>query len=146
MISISVCITILVIYRCSQGLLDIVRITENILKQKWFNGHLSGNNYENSNVGVLFIEMILFLIRKDKYKAGYDCAQLYALKHMAKLRKQVKNARSEKAYFLFYNRLVGAFETYVHLGIFTYKQFDKLCDVRGKFVFNQVQKKMYEEN
>ena len=61
MISISVCITILVIYRCSQGLLVIVRITENILKQKWFHGHLSGNNYEHSNVGVLFIEMILFL-------------------------------------------------------------------------------------
>lgn len=61
MISIPVCIIILVIYRCSQGLLVIVRITENILKQKWFNVHLSGNYYENSNVGVLFTEMILFL-------------------------------------------------------------------------------------
>lgn len=40
--------------------------------------------------------------------------------------------------------MVGAFETYVHLGLFTYKQFDKLCDVRGVYVFNEVQRKMYE--
>ena len=95
---------------------------------------------------IFVLDMILFLIRKDKYRAKYDCAYLYALKHIAKLRNQVKNARSEKAFFLFYNRLVGAFETYVHLGIFTYKQFDKLCDVRGVYVFNEVQRKMYEDD
>lgn len=90
-----------------------------------------------SRIIVFVLEMILFLIRKDKYRAKYNCAQLYALKHMAKLRKQVKNARSEKAYYLFYNRMVGAFETYVSLGIFTYKQFDKLCDIRGVYVWQQ---------
>jgi len=96
---------------------------------------------------ILFVlEMIIFLFRKDKYRAKYDCAYLYALKHMAKLRNQVKNARSEKAFYLFYNRMVGAFETYVHLGLFTYKQFIKLCDVRGVYVFNEVQRKIYEEN
>ena len=65
MISIFVCIIFLVIYRRSQGLLVIIRITENILNQKWFNGHLSGNKYEDSMcVRVLFTEVILFLSRE----------------------------------------------------------------------------------
>jgi len=93
-----------------------------------------------SRIIIFILEMIIFSIRKNKYKAGYDCAHLYALKHIAKLRKQVKSAKSEKAYFLFYNRLVGAFETYVHLGIFTYKQFEKLCDVRDVYVLREGKK------
>ncbi|MBP1559723.1 MAG: hypothetical protein J6C96_00545 [Oscillospiraceae bacterium] len=75
------------------------------------------------------LDLILYLIRKDKYHSRSDFLYIHALRHMARLRQQVKSAKSEKSYFLFYNRLLGAYESYVQLGLFSYNAFPKLTDV-----------------
>ena len=56
---------------------------------------------------------------------------------MAKHRKQVRNAPTEKAFYLYYNRMIGAYESYVALGIFKDDVCTKLLDVRGVNVWKQ---------
>lgn len=78
----------------------------------------------------IILDILFFLIRKDKYHTRRDLLYIYALKDMAKHRKQVRNAPTEKAFYLYYNRMIGAYESYVALGIFKDDVCTKLLDVR----------------
>lgn len=85
----------------------------------------------------IILDILCFFIRKDKYHTRRDLLYIYALKDMAKHRKQVRNAPTEKAFYLYYNRMVGAYESYVALGIFKGDVCSKLLDVRGVYLWKQ---------
>ena len=75
-----------------------------------------------------FVDIVLFIIRGDKYRSKSSAVYMLAVRHMAELRKQVKYSKSEKAYFLFYNQLLGAFHAYTRLGILGHDSFLKFCN------------------
>ena len=85
----------------------------------------------------IVLDILCFFIRKDKYRTRRDLLYIYALKDMAKHRKQVRNAPTEKAFYLYYNRMIGAYESYVALGVFKDDVCNKLLDVRGVYVWKQ---------
>lgn len=85
----------------------------------------------------IILDILFFFIRKDKYRTRRDLLYIYALKDMAKHRKQVRNAPTEKAFYLYYNRMIGAYESYVTLGVFKDDVCTKLLDVRGVYVWRE---------
>ncbi len=78
------------------------------------------------------IDFIMFLFRKDKYKEP-DYIRLKGFSLICRLRKQAENAPTEKAYFLYYNRLLGALLVLTELGIISRHASPKLFDVKGKY-------------
>ena len=87
---------------------------------------------------VLLMDGLFFIFCRNKYRTRrYELLYIYALKDMAKHRRQVRNAPSEKAFYLYYNRMIGAYESYVALGIFKDDVCSKLLDVRGVYVWKQ---------
>ncbi len=77
-------------------------------------------------------DIIRFLFRKDKYKEP-DYIRLKGFSLICRLRKQAENAPTEKAYFLYYNRLLGALLLMTELGIIPRGSSSKLFDVKGKY-------------
>ncbi len=66
-------------------------------------------------IGML-IDLVFYLVCKDKRHGGWWfkrdlCRYIGALKH------QTINAPSEKAYYLYYNRLIGAVEALFRFGL-----------------------------
>ncbi len=88
----------------------------------------------------IILDILYFFIRKDKYHTRRDLLYIYALKDMARHRKQVRNAPTEKAFYLYYNRMIGAYESYVALGVFKGEVCTKLLDVRGVYVWREGKK------
>lgn len=76
-------------------------------------------------IGML-IDLVFYLVCKDKRHGGWWfkrdlCRYIGALKH------QTINAPSEKAYYLYYNRLVGAVEALFYSGLIDNKLYLKLA-------------------
>lgn len=72
----------------------------------------------------LLIDLVFYLVCKDKRHGGWWfkrdlCRYIGALKH------QIINAPSEKAYYLYYNRLAGAVEALSYCGLVDSKLFLK---------------------
>ncbi len=70
----------------------------------------------------LLIDLVFYLVCKDKRHGGWWfkrdlCRYIGALKH------QIINAPSEKAYYLYYNRLAGAVEALSYCGLVDSKLF-----------------------
>ncbi len=78
------------------------------------------------------LNILVFLFRKDKYKEP-DYIRLKGFRLICRLRKQAENAPTEKAYFLYYNRLLGALLLMTELGIIPRGSSPKLFDVKGKY-------------
>lgn len=74
------------------------------------------------------LDLIQYAIRKDKYNSR-NFAVLRAYRHIASLRKQVKNAPSEKSYYLFYNRLIGAVQFAREMGYIGERNILRLIDI-----------------
>lgn len=79
-------------------------------------------------IGML-IDLVFYLVCKDKRHGGWWfkrdlCRYIGALKH------QTINAPSEKAYYLYYNRLLGAAEALFNFGLIDGKLFLKFA-VKG---------------
>lgn len=86
----------------------------------------------------LLLDVLFFVFCKNKYRTRRrELLYIYALKDMAKHRKQVRNAPTEKAFYLYYNRMIGAYESYVALGIFKDNVCSKLLDIRGVYVWKK---------
>lgn len=98
--------------------------------------------------GLIFIALCLFglikeifafieyFFRKDKYKQR-DFAKKEAYKYIAILKRQCLNAPTEYAFYLYYNRFIGAIDMASRLGLISCcdKDFFKLVNIRGKFKY-----------
>lgn len=96
--------------------------------------------------GLIFIAVCLFgLIKeifafieyffcKDKYKHR-DFSRKEAYKYIAILKRQCLNAPTEYAFYLYYNRFIGAIDMASRVGLISCcdKNFFKLVNIRGKF-------------
>lgn len=102
--------------------------------------------------GLIFIAVCLFglikeifafieyFFRKDKYKQ-YDFAAIRAYRHIASLRKQVKNAPNEKSHFLFYNQLLGAVHFAREMGYIGERNVLRLLDIPRNYEKSESEEK-----
>lgn len=64
----------------------------------------------------LLIDLVCFLLFKDKRLGGWWFKRSVC-SYIGRLKKQVINSPTEKAYYLYYNRLIGAVEALEAFGI-----------------------------
>lgn len=73
-------------------------------------------------------DLISYAIRKDKYKIS-DLSGIHVSRYVHLLRRSVMYAPTEKAYFIYYNRLIGAVQLALELGYYDNKMSVELLDV-----------------
>ena len=76
----------------------------------------------------LILDYIIYCFRKDKYKSR-NFAAMRAYRHIGRLRKQVKIASTEKAYYLYYNQLIGAVHFAREMGYISEKNVLRIVDI-----------------
>lgn len=81
------------------------------------------------NLVQFIIDFLFYRFSKDKYK-NRDFALVKAHRLLAYFRLRAKRASSETAFYLFYNRLMGAIEFACELGYISDKLAFKISDFR----------------
>ena len=95
-------------------------------------------------IGML-IDLVFYLVCKDKRHGGWWfkrdlCRYIGALKH------QTVNSPSEKAYYLYYNRLVGAVEALFRFGLIDNELYLKLAAKGIPSYYNLKKEREADEN
>lgn len=81
-----------------------------------------------SHIVNVVLDLIQYAIRKDKYNSR-NFAAMRAYRHIGRLRKQVKIAPTEKAYYLYYNQLIGAVHFAREMGYISEKNVLRIVDI-----------------
>lgn len=79
------------------------------------------------------LNLISYFVRKDKYNFPFF-SSVSTLRYIGRLRKQVENAPSEKAYYLYYNQLLGVVLYCENMGYFSRKSTSRFLDVKQNFI------------
>ena len=92
------------------------------------------------------IDFIKHKMNGKKYRNPREIVNIITYRYLRRLRKQVESATTEKEFFLYYNRFIGALGLCLELNLITSEQSGKiLLSIRGKFEFNKIRNKYYEE-
>ena len=92
------------------------------------------------------IDVIKHKVICKKYRNPREIVNIITYRYLRRLRKQVESATTEKEFFLYYNRFIGALGLCLELNLITSEQSGKiLLSIRGKFEFNKIRNKYYEE-
>ena len=86
----------------------------------------------------LILDYVIYCFRKDKYKS-LNFAAMRAYRQIAVLRKQVKNAPSERVYYMFYNRLIGAVQFAREMGYIGERNVLKLIDIPFNYGYKEIE-------
>ena len=78
------------------------------------------------------LNLITYFIHKDKYNFDFPF-YMRILRYIGRLRKQVMNAPTEKAYYLYYNQLIGAVHFGSEMGYFSDKNVLRFLDVKSNY-------------
>ena len=78
------------------------------------------------------LNLITYFIHNDKYNFDFPF-YMRILRYIGRLRKQVMNAPTEKAYYLYYNQLIGAVHFGSEMGYFSDKNVLRFLDVKSNY-------------
>ena len=91
----------------------------------------------------ILVDFVFYLVCRDKRNGGY-WFNLRLCRYIASLRKKVIHSNNDKAFYLYYNRLIGAVNFGLEMGFYSNERASKFLDVRCKYDYNKIRSKIYE--